>query len=240
MRMFLSLSLYIYIYIKIHSIYAFSFLDVLQKHVIFSPCFFRRPRSVRKAFASAPKWTPKPPRRLRPQRLWPNLGGGGSLFESKPRVLVFFSWRACSGVFLFFFLEGCIFLGLFWCIFETCLGGVYFRVEFLGPFVRGPLQNGAFSPFSQGVPSKKDTSTSFWGLISLPFYSTIVRSKKTDPFFLGFRRFCGKKDPWTEWTWKMPLVCWHPCCTMVCICWGYHFEAGGDSPTACGTLVKPS
>ena len=29
--------------------------------------------------------------------------------------------------------------------------------------------------------------------------------QQPDPFSLKFRRFSRKKDPWKEWTWKVPL-----------------------------------
>ena len=44
------------------------------------------------------------------------------------------------------------------------------------------------------------------GLIPIPLFHH--RFQKLDPFFLGFRRFSRKKDPWKEWKWKVPLEPW--------------------------------
>ena len=40
--------------------------------------------------------------------------------------------------------------------------------------------------------------------VDSPVFSPIVPSKNR-PFSLGLWRFSIKKDPWKEWTWKVPL-----------------------------------
>ena len=47
--------------------------------------------------------------------------------------------------------------------------------------------------------------TSFLGLDSFSILFNHRSFQSPDPFSLGFCRFSGKKDPWKEWKWKVPV-----------------------------------